>query len=159
MEPQAAPGYTFGTDQNTGIYKNYGSHTHGTTTGNDYTYQGQASYARKKPKVEEEVVDETVEEWEEEREDGTKVIVRKRTKRTKTTTTRDLYEQPSTHWNPNQGNPNQWNPNQWTTINTGTSTTSFDTNRFDYSQMKMDINDEVLQNLVAQIKSEEEDVD
>jgi hypothetical protein len=42
--------------------------------------------------VEEEVVDETVEEWEEEREDGTKVVVRKRTKRTKTTTTRDLAE-------------------------------------------------------------------
>jgi hypothetical protein len=83
-------------------YKNYPRIDSGLTTttgsgtggmvGGDYTYQGPATYSRKQPRVEEEVVDETVEEWEEEREDGTKVVVRKRTKRTKTTTTRDLAE-------------------------------------------------------------------
>ena len=131
-----------------------GSRTHSIGDPGDYSVVGSTSYSRKKPKVEEEVVDETVEEWEEEREDGTKVIVRKRTKRTKTTTTRDLYE-PNTdpwHW--------QYNPNQWTTINTGVSapTTTLDTNRFDYSHLhenfNMKITDEQVQKLMEQLKVE-----
>ena len=65
---------------------------------NSFDYVGNPTYARKQPQVEEEVIDETVEEWEEEREDGTKVVVRKRTKRTKTTKTRELYEPSQYTW-------------------------------------------------------------